>query len=218
MIAENVRHVLQSIPEGVLLVAAVKQREPEEIDQAIDAGITIVGENYVQEAERKRSLVTKQASWHMLGHLQTNKIRKAVRVFDMIQTLDSLALARQIDTESAAIDKVMPVLIEINIADEAQKSGVTLEGLKDLLGSLRGLSHIKVQGLMTMGPFVDDPEELRPFFREAKRLFDEMKACYTSDLPLEYLSMGMSDSYRIAIEEGATMVRIGTSLFGRREV
>jgi pyridoxal phosphate enzyme (YggS family) len=217
MIAENVKKVLKRIPEGVLLVAAVKERKAEEIAQAIDAGVTIVGENYVQEAEQKQALVERKALWHMLGHLQKNKVKKAVRIFDMIQTLDSLELGRQIDSECAKINKVMPVLIEINSAKEKQKSGVMPEELKGFIDAMRGLSHIRIKGLMTMGPFFDDPEDVRPFFKEAKRRFDEIKTCYKDDLPLQYLSMGMSDSYMIAIEEGATMVRIGRSLFGARK-
>ena len=151
-----------------------------------------------------------------MGNLQKNKVKKAVGLFDMIETVDSDELARKIDEECKKINKVMPALVEINIAKEEKKSGVMPEDLEILLEDLLKLENIRVCGLMTMGPWSKDPEDLRPLFKEAKTIFDRMQACYAGRHRLEYLSMGMSDSYRLAIQEGANMVRIGTAIFGPR--
>ncbi|MBU0595549.1 YggS family pyridoxal phosphate-dependent enzyme, partial [Candidatus Bipolaricaulota bacterium] len=147
---------------------------------------------------------------------QRNKAKQAVRLFDAIQTVDSLRLARAIDAESAEIDRVMPILIEINSAREAQKAGVVPDETEDLIREVAGLMHVRIEGLMTMGPFVDDPERIRPRFAETKELFDRIAALDVPGVSMTTLSMGMSDSYRIAIEEGATMIRLGTILFGPR--
>ncbi len=216
-IKENVRKLLEEIPEGVILVAAAKTRTPQEILEAVEAGIQVVGENYVQEAERAYRVIGNRVKWHMIGHLQTNKAKKAVRIFDMIQTVDSVKIARAIDKECKKIGKVMPVLVEVNIAEEPQKAGVIPEKTIDLIKEISSLENIKVQGIMTMGPYVEDPEDLRPYFRKTKELFDEIKKMNIPNVEMKYLSMGMSDSYRIAIEEGANMIRIGTKIFGPRE-
>ncbi len=216
-IKENVRKLLEEIPEGVILVAAAKTRTPQEILEAVEAGIQVVGENYVQEAERAYRMIGNRVKWHMIGHLQTNKAKKAVRIFDMIQTVDSVKIARAIDKECKKIGKVMPVLVEVNIAEEPQKAGVIPEKTIDLIKEISSLENIKVQGIMTMGPYVEDPEDLRPYFRKTKELFDEIKKMNIPNVEMKYLSMGMSDSYRIAIEEGANMIRIGTKIFGPRE-
>jgi pyridoxal phosphate enzyme (YggS family) len=216
MIKNNVARILSELPSGVLLVAAAKTRTPDEILQAISAGVTIIGENYVQEAEKTHSLIGKKARWHLIGHLQRNKVRKAVEIFDMIETVDSLRLALKIDEECARSDRVMPVLIEVNSGREPQKTGSLPEDVPELLDELVGLEHLKVEGLMTMGPRFGDPEDARPYFVETKRLFDELRSGPLSNIGLKYLSMGMSNSYHVAIEEGANIVRIGTKLFGER--
>ena len=215
-IAENVKRILSELPEDVILVGAAKTRTPEEILEAVDAGLEIVGENYVQEAERAYNVVGDRVKWHMIGHLQRNKVKKAIKIFDMIETVDSVRLAKEIDKQCKKIGKVMPVLIEINSAKEEQKSGVMPEDALSLMQDISRFENIKIMGLMTMGPFLEDPEDLRPYFRLTKELFEKIKDIGIDGVEMRYLSMGMSDSYRVAIEEGANMVRIGTLLFGKR--
>ena len=217
MIRENIKKIMAEIPEWVLLVAASKTRTPQEILEAIEAGIQIIGENYVQEAEKKFSVIGNKVRWHMIGHLQTNKAKKAVKMFDMIQTVDSVKIAKAINKECKKIGKIMPVLIEVNSAEEEQKAGVVPDEVIPLIKEIANLENIKIEGLMTMGPFVDDPEELRPYFRKTKELFEKIKDMDIANVEMKYLSMGMSDSYKVAIEEGANMVRIGTKIFGPRQ-
>jgi hypothetical protein len=208
---------LAELPEGVHLVGAAKTRTPEEIDEAVAAGLEIIGENYVQEAERAFQVVGNRAKWHMIGHLQRNKAKKAVRVFDMIETVDSMKLAREIDKCSGKIDKVMPVLIEINSGEETQKAGVLPDDALTLIQEMSALEHIKIMGLMTMGPFTGDPEDARPYFVKTSEIFEKLKEMHLPNVEMRYLSMGMSNSYKVALEEGANMVRIGTKIFGERE-
>jgi hypothetical protein len=217
MIRENIERILKEIPPYVEIVAATKKRSIPEILEAIDVGIKIIGENYVQDAERKYEVIGKRVSWHLIGHLQRNKVKRAVRLFDMIQTLDSLELAGLIDRECKKIGKIMPALVEINIAGEPQKSGILPQNLEEFIGEVVRFKNLRLCGLMTMGPWMEDPCGLRPYFKEAKRLFDRVSQIYGDTLDWRYLSMGMSSSYRVAIEEGANMVRLGTVLFGPRE-
>ena len=217
MIKENVKELLAELPEGVHLVGAAKTRTPEEIDEAVAAGLEIIGENYVQEAERAFQLVGNRAKWHMIGHLQRNKAKKAVKVFDMIETVDSMKLAREIDKCSGKIGKIMPVLIEINSGEETQKAGVLPDDAIALIQEMSALEHIKITGLMTMGPFTGDPEEARPYFVKTREIFQKLKQMNLPNVEMRYLSMGMSNSYKVALEEGANMVRIGTKLFGERQ-
>jgi PLP dependent protein len=216
MIKENIKKVLSELPEGVQLVAAAKTRTPEEIQDAIEAGLEIVGQNYVQEAERARQVIGEAVKWHLIGHLQSNKAKVAAKLFDMIETIDSMKLAAAIDKACKDIDKVMPVLIEINSGEEEQKAGVMPKDAAALVKTISELNNIKVMGLMTMGPFSCDPEESRPYFKRTKKLFDEIQAMNIPNVEMKYLSMGMSDSYKGAIEEGANLVRIGTMIFGER--
>ena len=216
MICENVKRILGELPGDIRLIAAAKGRNPGEVLEAVNAGISIVGENYVQEAEEKIGAIGRKAEWHMLGNLQKNKVKKAVRLFDMIETVDSEELARKIDEECRKIDKVMPVLIELNVAEERQKSGVMPGELDALVGSLMGFPDIRLCGLMVMGPLLDNPQDLRPFFKEAKQIFDRIRSHYKDRSEWKYLSMGMSDSYKVAIDEGANMIRVGTAIFGPR--
>ncbi len=213
----NYRKIRQSIPDHVILVAAAKTRTAEEVAAAIRAGITVVGHNYVQEAEKMINALEIRAEWHMLGHLQRNKVQKAVRVFDMVETLDSWRLAELLDRRCAAIGRTMSVLVEINSGREASKTGVLSEEVDGLVRRLAALDHIRVRGLMTMGPRFGDPEKSRPYFREAKAAFDRIAAARIPNVEMRYLSMGMSNSYEVAIEEGSNMVRIGTKLFGERD-
>ena len=217
MIKENVSKILEELPEGVSLVGAAKTRTPQEILEAVEAGLEIIGENYVQEAERAFQVVGGKVKWHMIGHLQSNKAKKAVRVFDLIETVDSIKLARAIDRACGKIDKVMPILMEINSGEESQKAGVMPEDAISLVRDMSELNNIKLMGLMTMGPFAGDPEDSRPYFQKTKKLFEEIKAMGLPGVEMKYLSMGMSNSYKVALEEGANVVRIGTKLFGERE-
>ena len=216
MIKDNVKRIQAQLPEGVQLVGAAKTRSVEEIVEAIEAGLTIIGHNYVQEAERLFDAVSQPVKWHMIGHLQSNKAKKAAAIFDMIETVDSVKLAKAIDKACKGLNKTMPILLEINSGEEDQKTGVMPENAARLLREISTLSHVKIRGLMTMGPFTGDPEEARPYFRKTKILFDELIALNLAKVDMSLLSMGMSNSYEVAIEEGANLVRIGTKLFGER--
>jgi hypothetical protein len=217
MIRENMIKILEELPEGVSLVGAAKTRTPQEIMEAVEAGLEIVGENYVQEAERAFQVVGGKVKWHMIGHLQSNKAKKAVGVFDMIETVDSMKLAGAIDKACKKIEKVMPILMEINSGEESQKAGVMPEDAVSLARNMSELNNIRLMGLMTMGPFAGDPEESRPYFQKTKKLFEEIREMNLPGVEMKYLSMGMSNSYKVALEEGANLVRIGTKLFGERE-
>jgi PLP dependent protein len=217
MISENVRSIMAELPAGVELVAAAKTRSQDEIIEAIEAGVHNIGENYVQEAEAARADIGDRARWHLIGSLQTNKVKKAVRLFDMIETIDSFHLAEAVDRESSIAGKVMPVLIEINSGRETRKSGVLPEDVDALVRNIAGLRNIKILGLMTMGPRFGEPEEARPYFAGTRRIFLRLKGLGISGIEMKYLSMGMTNSYKIAIEEGANMVRLGSRIFGERD-
>jgi pyridoxal phosphate enzyme (YggS family) len=216
MIRENVKKILDELPEGVELIGVAKTRSLEEIQEAVDAGIRNIGENYVQEAERAYQKIGPAVKWHMIGHLQSNKAKKAVRIFDMIETVDSVKLAAAIDRACGDIGKVMLVLIEINSGEESQKAGVMPEDTAPLIREMTVFRNIRIMGLMTMGPFSGEPEDARPYFRRTREIFDEIKNTDLSGVEMKYLSMGMSNSYKVGIEEGANMVRIGTKIFGER--
>ena len=217
LIADRIRQLKATLPPHVELAAAAKTRTPEEVQTAIDAGIRVIGHNYVQEAQTMiEQLGRKAAVWTMIGHLQRNKVKVAVQLFDSIQTVDSLRLAEAIDNECRKIGRIMSILIEINAAREPQKSGVAPEDAEDLLRQIAHLEAVRIQGLMTMGPQVSDAELLRPIFRETKTLFDQIAVAQIPNVSMDVLSMGMSSSYPVAIEEGATMIRLGTTVFGPR--
>ncbi|HNR50573.1 MAG TPA: YggS family pyridoxal phosphate-dependent enzyme [Deltaproteobacteria bacterium] len=217
IIAENARKILSEIPENVRVVAAAKSRTAAEIREVIDAGITLIGENYLQEARAVIPEIGDRAGWHFIGHIQTNKVKHIVPLFDMIETLDSLQLAETIDRQAERHGKIMPVLIEVNSAREPQKAGVLPDDVLPFIRRINTFEHIRIQGLMTMGPFLDDPEGLRPYFRATRSLFDQVAKEGVPGVEMKHLSMGMSDSYRIAIDEGATLIRIGTRIFGPRD-
>ncbi|MDD4193099.1 MAG: YggS family pyridoxal phosphate-dependent enzyme [Mangrovibacterium sp.] len=208
--------VRQAIPSGILLVAAAKTRSADEVNTAIDAGIGAVGYNYIQEAERMRPGVSDKVPWHLIGHLQRNKAKKAVQLFDMIETIDSVELAWEVNKHCSRAGKKMPVLIEINSGRESNKTGVLPENAEQLIREISTLSHVNVQGLMTMGPRFGNPEDARPYFQATRNVFDQIDKLKIPHVEMRYLSMGMSNSYRIAIEEGATIIRIGSFLFGER--
>ncbi len=238
--SERIKKVLAGIPSHVAVLAAAKTRSAEEVQKVIEEGIHIIGHNYVQEAaaslealgrpqvvapteecaassiELSGHIASDQVAMHLIGHLQRNKAKLAVRLFDCIQTVDSLRLAHAIDREAQKVDRIMSVLIEVNSGREPQKAGVPPEAVTELIRDVAQLASVRVDGLMTMGPLVSDPERIRPAFAETKRLFDELGELQLPNVAMRVLSMGMSNSYRVAIEEGATMIRLGTVLFGPR--
>ena len=215
-IAANVKAILAELPPRVKLVAAAKTRSAAEILEAIEAGAGIVGENYVQEAAEVFPAVGRRARWHFIGHLQTNKAKKAVEIFDLVETVDSAALGREIDKRAAAAGKTMEVLIEINSGREPQKAGVLPEGAEALVRELAALPRLRIVGVMTMGPFEGDPGDSRPYFEETRRVFEALRRAAIPGVEMRHLSMGMSHSWRVAVEEGANLVRIGTAIFGPR--
>ncbi len=206
MIKDNILKL--NIPPKVKLIAVTKTRTIKEIKDAIKAGIKCIGENKVQEAEKKFPHLP-EVEKHMIGHLQRNKVKKAVELFDMIQSVDTLKIAKEINKRCSVIKKIMPILIEINIGNEETKQGIKLEEINDFLNNIKELRNIRVEGLMCIAPFVK-PEKTRPYFKKMKQIFD----CISG---LKWLSMGMSNDYKVAIEEGSNMVRIGTAIFGERK-
>lgn len=195
-------------PEEVLLVGVSKSVDVERIRRALAAGLPALGENRVQEAKEKIGALGRPVPWHMVGHLQTNKARDAVLLFDLIHSVDRLELARELDRRAAPAGKVAEVLIQVNLAGEATKGGFASDELKSALEALAGFSGLRVRGLMAIPPPVEHGEEARGWFRRLRELRDEAG--------LEHLSMGMSDDFEVAVEEGATIVRVGTAIFGPR--
>ena len=218
MIKQNIAKLLDELPEGVELVAAAKKRAPMEVLAAVDAGIKTIGENYIQEAKKAYELVGNNVKWHFIGVPQRRNIKENVlEMFDMIETVDSLGIALRIDKMCAKIDKVMPILIELNSGREPQKSGVFPEDAENLIKEISVLVNVRVMGLMTMGPRFGNPEYARPYFVETRKIFESIRTSELLNVDMRYLSMGMSNSYRVAIDEGANMVRIGTQIFGDRD-
>jgi pyridoxal phosphate enzyme (YggS family) len=206
--------------EDIILLAACKGVESEKVAEAIKEGVKFIGDNYVQEAIKRRDELGELShliQWHFIGHLQTNKVKKAVGLFHLIQTVDSLPLALEIDRRAKAKGKVFPILIEINIAEEPTKFGIKPKELFPFLEQLAQLQGIRVLGLMTMGPPLEK-EKVRPYFAKMRELFEEAKERTRSEVSInmEILSMGMSADYDVAIEEGANLVRLGTAIFGER--
>ncbi len=216
IIKANVQRLLEELPAGVRLEAAAKTRTVPEILEAIEAGVAIIGQNYIQEAAAVFETVKSRAKLHFIGHLQRNKVKKAVELFDLIETVDSFRLAEEIDKRCAQISRTLPVLVEINSGREPQKFGIFPEEAEKLIKKISGLSHIRIVGLMTMGPYAGDPEDARPYFTETRACFEHIKSLNIPNVAMETLSMGMTNSYKVAIEEGANIVRIGTKIFGER--
>jgi pyridoxal phosphate enzyme (YggS family) len=206
-------------PDDVKLVAVSKTHPAEIIREAIVAGVTDLGENRVQEAEAKIPEVGRQAArWHLIGHLQSNKARRAVELFDVIHSLDSAALARRLDRACGEMGREeLPVLIQIDLGQEATKSGAAESEVPEIIDAIRQSQRLRLTGLMTLPPYFDDPEQARPFFRRLRELRDELRAQGVFGESSGELSMGMTHDYEVAIEEGATMVRVGTAIFGARE-
>lgn len=199
--------------EEVTLVAVTKNHDVSSMREAIDAGATDIGENRVQEAADKFKTLDRAVTRHLIGHLQTNKAKAAVKLFDLIQSVDSTHLAAALDKAAAAIDKVQDVLIQVNAAREVQKSGVLLEDLDALIEFVDAAENLRLRGLMMIAPNFPDVEQCRPLFKQMRQLFDKLKPAREA---FDFLSMGMTHDYRIAVEEGANVVRIGTAIFGER--
>ncbi len=224
-IADNVRTVLDRIaaaaaragrnPEGVALVAAAKTRSAAQVRAVVEAGVKVVGENRVQEAEAKiRELAGVDCAWHMVGHLQRNKAARAVRLFDMVQSLDSPRLADELQKRAAAADKVMTVLLEVNTSGEETKYGVVPEAVADFAAYVGTCANLRVEGLMTIGPLGAGPAATAAAFRTLRDLFEKIAPSLGGDF--RWLSMGMTDDFELAVEEGSNMVRVGRAVFGPR--
>jgi pyridoxal phosphate enzyme (YggS family) len=226
-ISDNLKNINQRIaaaavktgrdPASVRLVAVSKTRPAALVDEAARCGQLLFGENYVQEFAAKASAVHEPVEWHFIGHLQSNKVKYVAGVVSLIHSVDRLSLAEEIDSQWGRLGKVCNVLIQVNIACEASKCGTTSEGLLDLVAAVARLPHLRVRGVMTMPPFFDDPEGARPYFHELKRLAGLLAAEEMEGVAMTELSMGMSGDFEVAIEEGATLVRVGTAIFGERE-
>ncbi len=221
-IEDNYRRLRESIPEQVTLVVAAKQRTAQEVREVIRAGATDIGENYVQQGEEAFLALDEKARtirWHLIGHLQRNKINKALKVFDLFQTIDSIETAAAVNKRvPSSVKTVVPVLIEVNIGAEESKAGIgpQFENIQRLAMYIAGTEFLQLEGLMTIGPLAGDPEDSRPYFRQTRAIFENLNALRLPGVRMKTLSMGMSNSYRIAIEEGSNMVRVGSAIFGPR--
>ena len=225
-IATNVAAIKQRIaaaasragraPETIRLMAVSKTVEPARIRQAIEAGMTLFGENYVQEAREKIPDVGHAVEWHMIGHLQTNKVKYVVNLFDWIHSVDRLELASELDKRAGQNNRRLNVLIEVNVSGEESKSGAEASQALELVRQISLLPHLSVRGLMTMPPYSDDPENSRPYFKALHKLRDEISAAAIPNIQMDELSMGMTDDFEVAIEEGATIIRVGRAIFGAR--
>ncbi|MDD5771880.1 MAG: YggS family pyridoxal phosphate-dependent enzyme [bacterium] len=219
---ENIRNIRRRIISAsdragrnageIKLIAVTKYVQDDKIIEAIKEGINDIGESRIQEAEKKYSNLKFPIEWHMIGHLQTNKIKKAVEIFDWIHSIDSLHLAEELNSKLLSANKKMKVLLEVNVSGEESKYGITPEDLKELANNIYNLPQLELKGLMTMAPISDNPENARPYFKKLRTLLTDLENCIGKKI--EYLSMGMTDDFEVAIEEGANIVRIGRGIFG----
>jgi pyridoxal phosphate enzyme (YggS family) len=220
-IKERIRQAAEACgrkADSVRLVAVSKTVPTEIVRQALEIGVSILGENYVQEAQKKfQALVQYPASWHFIGHLQSNKAKHAVRLFDMIHSVDSLKLARELDKQAAKVDKIQPILVQVNISGEETKSGIAADETVALITAISQMENLSLKGLMTMPPYFYQPEKVRPFFAALRKLRDQINAQHIPNVSMGELSMGMTGDFEVAIKEGATLVRIGTAIFGERK-
>jgi len=204
-------------PEEIRLVAVSKTMPKEKLVAAAEAGVETLGENYVQEAREKfNDLYTLPVSWHFIGHLQSNKAKYVVKIFDLIHSVDSLKLAREINKQAKKIDKIQDVLIQVNISEEATKSGTRADQTLEIVQDISHLENVAIKGLMTMPPYFNAPERVRPFFKALREMRNRVKEENILNVSMDELSMGMTGDFEVAIQEGATLVRIGTAIFGER--
>lgn len=201
-------------PEEIKLVAVTKTATIEQIKEAISAGVKIIGENKVQEAKEKYHILSTDIEWHLVGHLQTNKVKYAIEIFDCIHSVDSIKLAEEIDKRSLQFGKTTNVLVEVNVSGEETKYGIKPEKVEPFLKETSEFSRIRVRGLMTIAPMAEDKEDVRPYFRKLRELSEEIKSKNLKNVKMDYLSMGMTEDFEVAIEEGANMIRIGRGIFG----
>ncbi len=205
-------------PEDITLIGVSKRKPWDVVARGIDAGLLHLGENYIQEAvEKIQKLASRKVSWHFIGRLQSNKAKFAVQYFDYIHTVDSIKLAREIHRQAAKIQKIQKILVQVHIGGEDTKSGVAPEMAKELVQDISGLANIQIQGLMCMPPYCHNPEDARPYFQELANIQDEIRTLGLPNVEMNHLSMGMSHDFAAAIAEGATMVRVGTAIFGERQ-
>lgn len=216
-ISVNVSSIQKQLTQQTILIAVTKTVEVERIQHAIEAGICHIGENRVQEAESKWAQLKEQnITWHLIGHLQKNKVSKALKIFDWIHSVDSLKLARRIDRIASELNKKPSVLMQVKMAVDESKFGMTPEEIKESLSELDSFEHIDVQGLMTIAPFDSKPAELLKIFKATRILAEEISQQEYSNIHMNHLSMGMSGDYELALKEGATMIRLGQKIFGSR--
>jgi pyridoxal phosphate enzyme (YggS family) len=225
-IAENLARIKEQIakaamrsgrmPDSVKLVGVTKTVDVDRIKEAVSAGLQILGENYVQEARDKIKEVGGEVSWHFVGRLQTNKAKYAVKLFDMIQTVDSFKLAKELNRRAQPLGRTIPIIIQVNLASEVSKGGVEPSECISLIKQISELANLQIRGLMTMPPFFDQPERARPYFAQLRELSQEIARAQLPRVEMNELSMGMSGDFETAIEEGATLVRVGTAIFGER--
>ena len=201
-------------PQEIKLVAVTKTATIEQVKEAISVGVKIIGENKVQEAKEKYQILTADIEWHLVGHLQTNKVKYAIEIFDFIHSVDSIKLAKEIDRRSLQFGMITNVLVEVNVSGEETKYGIKPEEVEPFLKEISEFSRIRVRGLMTIAPIVEDKEEVRPYFRKLRELFEKIKIKNIKNIKMDNLSMGMTEDFEVAIEEGANMVRIGRGIFG----
>ena len=201
-------------PQEIKLVAVTKTATIEQIKEAISVGVKIIGENKVQEAKEKYQILSADIEWHLVGHLQTNKVKYAIEIFDLIHSVDSIKLAKEIDRRSLQFGMITNVLVEVNVSGEETKYGIKPEEVEPFLKEISEFSRTRVRGLMTIAPIAEDKEEVRPYFRKLRELFKEIKSKNIKNVKMDYLSMGMTEDFEVAVEEGANMVRIGRGIFG----
>lgn len=225
-IAANINAIKQRIADAAIrskrssdsikLLAVTKTVSPLYINEAINAGISMFGENYVQEAKEKIAVIEKNVQWHMIGHLQTNKAKYAIKLFDYIHSVDRIDLARELDKKAGQIGRRINILIEVNVSGEKTKNGIPADAAITLIKDISRMQNLSVRGLMTMAPYSTNPEDARPYFRALKNLRDSIISKGITGTHMDELSMGMTDDFEVAIEEGATIVRIGRAIFGER--
>ncbi|QUI23362.1 YggS family pyridoxal phosphate-dependent enzyme [Vallitalea pronyensis] len=226
-IKDNIEDVLENIAkaadkvgrqkEDITLIAVSKTKPVQDIEAALACHVTDMGENKVQEIRQKYEVLGHNATWHMIGHLQTNKVKYIIDKVDLIHSVDSIKLAEKINVEAKKADKIIDILIQLNVADEETKFGIKTMELDDFIRQVSNMSQLRIRGLMTIAPYVEDPEENREIFREISQLAVDIKRKNIDNVNMDILSMGMTNDYMVAIEEGSTMVRVGTGIFGKRD-